>query len=179
MSKIIIGLDLATHTGWCCLKDGVYVSSGVQDFSKRRGEGNGLMLMRYAKWLQELISLCTDGLDWKWPVQLIAYEQAHMRGGAATEICVGLQTHTQSVCATLGIETAPVHTHTLKKFALGKGRGDKSEMVQKAQSWLHTFHHANMKAMSLESDDEADAIHVARWAFQEYGTLNTQGEHHE
>lgn len=161
MNKIIIGLDLATNTGWCVLKNGLYHASGVQDFSKKRGESNGLMFMRFDKWLNDLIKLMVPASI------LIAYEQAHMRGGAATEICVGLQTNTQRVAATYGMESAPVMTTTLKKFALGKGRGEKTEMVQAANAW---FQKTNIPTVpSITSDDEADAIHVARWAMNEYG----------
>jgi Holliday junction resolvasome RuvABC endonuclease subunit len=165
-SKVIIGLDLATHTGWCILKDGAYLQSGVQDFSKKRGESNGLMFMRYLRWLVDLIDLCKQhGV-----IELIGYEQAHMRGGAPTEICVGLQTHTMSTAAQRGIESAPVKSTTLKKYATGKGNGDKPLMIMAANRWLSN---RGIPARADMTDDEADAIHIARWMHETYGSVTT------
>lgn len=150
--KKILGMDPATKTGWCLLEwDGSYVESGVQDFTKRRGETNGLMFLRFSKWLDELL----DTVD----VGIIAYERAHFRGGAATEVCVGLQTHLQSRAAGWQIPTAPIHTGTLKKFACGSGRADKRQMVVAA---------ATLFGRDAIDDNEADAAHAARFAAHEY-----------
>ena len=99
---MVLGLDMASKTGFAFVKDGKVVESGVQDFTKQRGESNGLMFMRFRKWLVEITSA--------YEVGLIAYEKAHFRGGAATEICVGLQTRAQEIAAELNVESAPVAT---------------------------------------------------------------------
>ena len=88
---IILALDLATRTGWAVVRDGRVVESGVQTFDKRRGESNGVLFLRARKWLSEFGQSS--------PPDLVAYEQAHFRGGAATEICVGLQTRAQEIAA--------------------------------------------------------------------------------
>lgn len=107
-----------------------------------------------------------------WQPRLIAYEKAHMRGGAATEVCVNITGRVQEVAAERGIEFASVHTGELKKYALGVGRGDKGIMISAAKDWLEghlgpgTYSRTSAAVMT---DDEADAIHIARWAVQNYG----------
>ena len=115
----ILALDLATHTGWAC--NYPVETSGVDVFDVRRGESPGTRYLRFVSWLREKIAIVEP--------QLIIYEQAHHRGGAATEIAAGFATHLQSTCAAAGIEHTTVHTSTLKKFATGKGSGKKDLMM--------------------------------------------------
>jgi len=149
----ILALDTATKTGWC-IYEGRVIESGVQDFSKKRGESNGLMFMRFRKWLADLCALVEP--------DLIVYEQAHHRGGAATEICVNLTGRVQEIAANRGIEAAPVRTNSLKKFATGHGKASKEMMIEAAKPFLGRV---------PIDDNEADAVHVARWAQEEYGDV--------
>ena len=71
----ILALDMATKTGWSWIVSGKVKESGVQDFTKRRGESNGVLFLRFRKWLSDTCALVKP--------DLIAYEQAHMRGGDA------------------------------------------------------------------------------------------------
>lgn len=150
---IILGVDCGTKTGWALYESetGRIIESGVQDFSKRRGESNGLMFLRFRKWICEMIAIGGVGL--------IGYERAHFRGGAATEIGVGMQTRVQEAAAERGLEAAPVHTGTLKKFATGKGNSGKRAMVAAAFMFL---------GRRAVDDNEADAVHIARWTASEY-----------
>jgi len=150
---IVLGLDTATKTGWCFYDTDsrAVIESGVQDFTKKRGESNGLMFLRFRKWLDTLIKV--------FPPDLVGYEQAHHRGGASTEMGVGLTTRIQEICAKHKIEPAPVHTTTLKKFATGKGNASKDEMVAAATKIL---------MREPIDDNEADAVHVARHTAAEY-----------
>lgn len=151
----VLALDCATRTGWCLLdSSGKVVESGVQDFSKRRGESNGLLFLRFRKWLETLVGFRHGGIG------LVAYERAHMRGGAATELCVGLQTRVQEIAASKGIESLPVPSATLKKFATGSGRAGKPEMEVAAGRIL---------GRPPLDDNEADAVMLARYAWVEYG----------
>ena len=89
---MILALDLATHTGWAVASnDGKIISSGVQDFSKKRGEDNGLLFLRFKKWLKDMLK---DHVLIPMQQTVVAYERAHFRGGAATELCVGLPPYT-------------------------------------------------------------------------------------
>ena len=154
---IVIGLDCATKTGWAIFKDGVLLESGVQDFTKQRGETNGLMFLRFRNWLNALVAQAGQGV--KPEGMLIAYERAHFRGGAATEIGVGLQTRVQEKAASEGVEAAPVHTGTLKKWATGSGAAGKPAMIEAAKKFM---------ARDPISDDEADAVLVGAWACETY-----------
>ena len=148
----ILALDCATKTGWCLLKDGKVVESGVEDFSRRRGESNGAMFLRFRHWLSQLV----DRDD----VHLVAYEQSHHRGGAATEIGVNLTGRVQEVCAQSQVEYVAVHTATIKKYATGKGNADKTVMIAKA---------AEVLGRQPLDDNEADAVMLGLYAFQVYG----------
>ena len=152
---ITLGLDCATKTGFAFydVREGRIIESGIQDFSKKRGESNGLMFLKFRKWLKQLIELQKP--------DIVGYEQAHHRGGAATEICVGMTTRVQEICADLGIESAPIPSKTLKLFAVGKGNAGKPEMIKAASKILGRV---------PISSDEADAIHIAIWCGKEYAS---------
>lgn len=149
---MILAIDAATKTGWALIKDGKVYESGVQDFSKRRGESNGAMFLRFRNWLSRLMDL---------HVGFVVYEQAHHRGGAATEICVNLTGRIQEACAEKNIEYTTVHTGTLKKWACGHGKADKEQMIERATTLL---------GRPPINDDEADAVLMGSWAWEEYGT---------
>lgn len=149
----ILAFDCATKTGWA-ISDGKgkILESGVQDFSKKRGESNGILFLRFRKWLENLIAMTEP--------DVIAYERAHFRGGAATELCVGLQTRVQEVAEAKKILLLPVTTSQLKKFATGKGNAGKEEMISAARVVL------NREPID---DNEADAVHIARFTADEVG----------
>lgn len=150
----VLGLDLATNTGWCIVDGGRYIKSGCKSFKKKRGDSNGIMFLKFRKWLVEL---CT-----KENVELITYEQAHFRGGYATEICVGLQTHAQGVAAEIDVPSYGIETKTLKLKATGKGGASKKIMIGAASKWT---------GKDITSDDEADAILLARYGYEDLNPI--------
>lgn len=133
----VLALDLATKTGWAhsC---GI---SGVQDFAPRRGDSPGMRWLAFRAWLNRVLD---DA-----PADVIAYEQAHHRGGAATHVAHSLISVIEAVAAERGIEITNRHTATIKKHALGTGRGDKGQMVVAAD--------AKWPAKRITDDNEADA----------------------
>lgn len=135
----ILALDCATKTGWACLRDG-HIESGVQDFTKRRGESNGIMFFRFRQWLNTF-----KYSDFK----VIAYEQAHHRGGAATEICVNLTGRAQEFAAEIKAEHMAVHTASIKKFVSGSGKADKAVIMD----WFKS-----KTGRAPIDDNEADAM---------------------
>lgn len=150
--RMVFALDTATHTGWALFRNGKLYESGTMDFSKRRGESNGAMFLRFRAWLNSMLDL--PGIE------IVVYEQAHHRGGAATEVCVNLTGRVQECCAERGIECATVHTATLKKWATGSGRADKGQMMARSVAYL---------GREPIDDNESDAVLIAAYAWEEYG----------
>jgi Holliday junction resolvasome RuvABC endonuclease subunit len=150
----ILALDTGTRTGWAIIDGGRVFESGVQDFSKRRGESNGAMFLRFRAWLADMLYM-------QGHIKFVCYEQAHHRGGAATEICVNLTGRVQEECAARCIEFVGIHTATLKKWACGSGRADKTDMTTAAIKRLGRV---------PIDDNEADAVLLGLMAWEEYGS---------
>ena len=149
----ILALDCATKTGWATSTNGTVTESGVQDFTKQRGDSNGIMFLRFRRWLA---GMCDDAAP-----DVIAYERAHYRGGAATEVCVGLTTRVQEAAAgRAGCECITVPTMTLKKHATGHGNASKGDMIVAAAAIL---------GREPIDDNEADAVLIAAWAWGQVG----------
>ena len=147
MSKSILAIDPGTACGWAMRTFCGSTHSGVQKFELKRGESPGMRYWRFERWLGEMIA----GID------VIYYEQAHHRGGYATQVGVGFTTIILKVAAENKIETCPVHSATVKKSATGKGNASKAEMIKAAQY---------LKA-GLQDDNEADALHILYYAISE------------
>jgi hypothetical protein len=161
----ILALDCSLKTGWATLINS-RIESGVQDFSKERtrGESPGMDFIRFNRWLEGMYlageKIHADGEVLSYG--LVVFEQAHLRGGHATNLCVGMTTRVQEFAARIGAECMPVHTATLKKFATGSGRSGKEEMM------LEFF-----KATGREpiTDDEADAFFLLKYGMKEIGAM--------
>lgn len=153
----VLALDCASKTGWAVgERDAAaqrrLIDSGVQEFDLRRGESAGLRFLRFRAWLRELRSVAG-------PFNLVIFEQAHHRGGAATELCVGMTTRAQEFAAEMGAEHASLHTATLKKATTGRGNAEKSDMIQAAQEvW----------GRRPADDNEADALCLLKYAIDNY-----------
>jgi hypothetical protein len=149
----ILALDLATRSGWALLEAG-RIESGTEIFDVKRGESPGTRYLRFNRWLDEFALHPSAGLP---RVELIVFEQAHQRGGAATEVAAGFSTRVLEFCAQHGIEHASVHTATLKKFTTGKGNADKAAMLEAvSRRWRR-----------VDDDNEADATALLYYALAE------------
>lgn len=151
---IVLGLDCALKTGWAIYDSGTgkIIESGVESFAKQRGESNGIVFLRYRNWLHKLMGFVPA-------IDIVIYEQAHYRGGAATEVCVGLTTRVQEVSEYRKIAYGHVRTRELKLWATGKGNASKAEMIEAARAVL---------GREPIDDNEADAVHIARWGGERY-----------
>ena len=114
----ILALDLATKTGWAHSGGG----SGVQDFAPRRGDSPGMRWVEFQAWLRRILDSC--------PTDVIAYEQAHHRGGAATHVAHSLIGIVEKVAAERKIELTNRHSKTIKKYATGNGNASKEKMME-------------------------------------------------
>lgn len=142
----LLALDLGTKTGWAFYDD-LTTEHGVQDFSLQRGESVGMRFVKFRSWLTKMIlSLRPD---------VILYEQAHMRGGAATDVLVGFTTRVQEVSEEINqrygskIGYTGVHSATIKKSITGSGRAEKKDMIEAASRIIRG---------PIKDDNEADAI---------------------
>jgi len=143
----ILALDLATATGWACSNG----DSGVQRFQLKRGDSPGMRFLRFSSWLHEILDLTSPAL--------VVVEQAHHRGGHATELAVGFSTRVQEQAARRGINFTSVHSATLKKHATGSGRANKQDMIDAARVILER---------EPLDDNEADAVLILQWAKEQY-----------
>lgn len=156
MTKVeILALDVATTTGFA-LRCGGRIESGTVNFAPKRGESSGMRFVRFRVWLTEMIRTHAP--------RFVAFERAHMRGGAATEVLVGMQTRVQEIAAEFGLEYVTVETNVLKKFATGKGTADKAAMMATVTPHL---------GRTPVDDNEADAVWVLLWAERECGVALT------
>jgi crossover junction endodeoxyribonuclease RuvC len=148
----VLALDCGTHTGWAVGEDGRRVLSGVQVFDVKRGESAGMRFLRFNAWLRELAQLAG-------PFDVVAFELAHHRGGAATELTVGMTTRAQEAAAEWKCENVGVHTGTLKKRTTGSGAAKKPEMIEAARArWR----------VDPQDDNEADALCLLSLIFEDY-----------
>ena len=159
----ILGLDLATNTGWAFIGDSVQVA-GVQCFKAKFGESTGMLFLKFASWLEEVATLP------RYRPELIAYEQAHQRGRAATQVCVGLVAHSLSFAAKHKIETYPVPSMTLKKWATGKGNAGKPEMIAAALGKFGLDCVPGFERKTTCDDNIADAWLLAQFAKEKFET---------
>jgi crossover junction endodeoxyribonuclease RuvC len=140
--KTILALDLGSRTGWAAGHDS-RVTSGVQEFALQRGESVGMRFIRFNAWLREMLTNVDP--------DIVAYEQAHMRGGYATDLLVGFTTRIQEACEAQKIPYRGVHSMTLKKATCGTGKADKAKMIEWAAERYG-------KDASTLDDNEADAL---------------------
>lgn len=147
---IILALDLATTTGWAIGTTPDNITSGTWSIAPARGESPG---MRYLKLRAKLNSALAAFPDLK----AIYYEQAHHRGGAATEYAAGCVTHVQSWCAEHGIEHGSRHSASIKRHAAGAGNANKDAVMAAMRRLGH----------NPVDDNEADALALLRLVIAE------------
>jgi len=146
----VLAIDPGLKTGWA-YSDGTFIESDVEDFLARHRESRGMVFMRFRTWLGLMLMV--------WDVELVVYEQAHLRGGAATELIVGMTTRIQEECCKHCINYTAIHSATLKKYATGSGRAKKEDVIRVAQERY------GKKGLT---SDEADALMMLAWAREEY-----------
>jgi Holliday junction resolvasome RuvABC endonuclease subunit len=154
----ILALDVGTHCGWAALSGGS-ISSGCEDFTLKRGDSPGLKFLKFSQWFFDQLN--------KFRPDLVVYEQAHFRGGYATELLVAFTTRIMEFCAARGIEYAAVYSGTLKKWAVGDGRADKPTMMRKMV--IHM-------GRPITNEHEADALWLLFYAKAHYQEAKNEKE---
>lgn len=144
---MILALDLASSTGFAYADSvGEIKNSGSVQFKGTPGDKfNALM-----SWLESFI------LDNRPTV--IVFEKPHFRGMSATMLCVGFAAVVQLLATKYNVQILSVSPRTVKSFATNNRDADKAEMTAAASA-------ATGKSLDAKANnDEADAIHIARWA---------------
>ncbi len=146
----VLALDLALKTGWAHSNG----HSGVQDFRSRRGDSPGMRWIEFEAWLRRLLDAA--------PVEILVYEQAHHRGGAATHVAHSLIACVEKVASERGIEITNRHSASIKKHALPNSKKrNKAKMIQAAEN--------KWPDMDIISDDHSDALWLLDLVQKELG----------
>ena len=154
----ILAIDPGTKTGWA-FSDGEtsLLESGTNVLKLRAGEAKTMRYIRFSKWLDDMFLLMNP--------DLVIFEKTHMRGYEATKFMMNLIGRIETACNERSVPYTDVHTGTLKKFATGHGKGSKAEMMRLVAE-KHNF--------IVDSDDEADAIHMLDYARENYEPAQTE-----
>lgn len=152
-NRRILALDPGGSCGWAISGPKGAEASGIWQLAPARGESQGMRYIRLRGHLNAMLAAYPD-------LGLIVYEQAHQRGGSATEYAIGLVTHVQSWCVDHDVEYAKAHSATVKKWATGRGNADKAEMVRLGRMRFRPV---------TGTDDEIDALWILDWSIELYG----------
>lgn len=148
-----VGIDLGTNLGWAIGERGQVVQSGTISFQMKRFEGGGMRFLRFEKFLNDLKENSSDKL------QGVFFEEVKARqpSAAADQIYGGFKATLMAWCDRHEIPYQGLPVGSIKKFATGKGNANKDAMIFAAE----------MLGFDPASDDEADAIHILRYAMTE------------
>ena len=173
---LLLAFDQATVTGWAVVNlKGKYVTSGVIDTRGSIANRGESAAARYMRFRAEFCSL----VDKYNPVYVIHEQTIPPMGGkktswATADFAVGLKVIMQVECHSRDVPILNVMPGTLKKFATGNGRAQKTEMVDACNKWLSEKENyadnceCKKKPISVKDDNEADAIHIARFIAETY-----------
>lgn len=145
----ILALDIATKTGWAT-KD----ASGVWDFKLKRGESEGMKVVRFKSKLREIIKLQE--------INIIAYERPaglHASSIITASKFLGILEETAEE---LGINYSGYSATEIKKHATGKGNVKKDLMIAAAK--------LKFKHIEIIDDNHADALWLYHMVFNELNT---------
>jgi Holliday junction resolvasome RuvABC endonuclease subunit len=144
----ILAIDPGTSCGFALGDESAVLASGFWNLAPARGDSPGIRYLKLRARLNELGQAYPG-------IALLAHEQQHHRGGAATAIGAGIVATLQAWAAEQRVEITAVHSATLKKFATGSGRADKDDMKRLG---------AGKFQPTTMSDDEMDALWILEWA---------------
>lgn len=150
----LLALDLGTATGWALADtDHPHGASqtptfGTFDLRAGRFSGGGMRFVRFENELNNFKGL----------VDQVAFEEVRRhRGTDAAHVYGGLLAILTKWCEQNNIPYEGVTVQAIKKFATGKGNGDKVAVIKAVEGW--GFHPRN--------DNEADAIALLRLRLSE------------
>ena len=154
--KKILALDLGTKTGWAfCNSHGV-ISSGSKSFLNTRFESVGMRFLKFNDWLNS-VNYIDGGFD------IVYFESVNRHlGTAAAHAYGGYMGVLMAWCEFAKIPYQGIGVGTIKLSACGNGRASKKDMVNKAIEL----------GFYVGDDNQADAIHLLRYAISRQGNLH-------
>lgn len=148
--RTVLALDLGTQTGWA-ISFQSNITSGSESFKPRRFEGGGMRFLRFKRWLSEIKLSAGE-------IGEVYFEEVRRHAGVdAAHAYGGFMAHLTAWCEHHRIPYQGVPVGTIKKFGAGKGNAGKQEMITAAVEY----------GFNPADDNEADAIHLLRYALKE------------
>lgn len=151
MIRKILAIDLGTKTGWASIDRNGKIKSGVQDFKTTRFESVGMRYLKFKRWLSD-INIALDGVDiiyFEAVRRHLGVDASHAYGAFMGQLMVWCEHHQ--------IPYQGVPVGTIKKFACNHGGASKQDMITSAKN----------NGFDVETHDEADAIHILRYAISD------------
>ncbi|WP_298219956.1 hypothetical protein [Halothiobacillus sp.] len=148
MQKILLALDLGTHTGWALRHLDGSITSGTEHFKPQRFEGGGMRYLRFRRWLTEIKQAAGD-------IDAVYFEEVRRHAGVdAAHAYGGFLATLTAWCEHHNIPYQGVPVGTIKKHATGKGNAGKDEVIAAMRA----------KGHPVTDDNEADALALLHWA---------------
>jgi hypothetical protein len=128
----VLGLDIATRTGWCRYDGSEYVTGMLDVSPEARDEPEGARFLRFRRGIHYLLA----------DVDAVVIERTFSKGSRTAEILNGLTAIALAEIEERGLEYAFVGASTLKAFGrrhgcdLATDRGLKEEMRREAMAKL-------------------------------------------
>lgn len=147
----LLSLDISTKTGWCTKN-----ASGVWKLDVKKDESKGMRLIRFRAKLREICELEK--------IELIVFEQMAVYSKFPNFVAAEMQGVLKLFCEESKVEYKSYAPTQIKKFATGKGNAKKDAMVLAAKAFKP----------DVESDDEADAILLYKFALEDLNLVDTK-----
>ena len=141
----ILSLDIATKTGWA-----TDTTSGVWDLKPKRGESEGMRVVRFKAKVRELIELES--------IELVAYERPAGRHKSSIMVASEMIGVLKDLTMERNIQLASYSATEIKKFATGKGNSNKEAMVNAAKQNFN---------IEIIDDNHADALWLLKMVNEE------------
>lgn len=166
----ILAIDLGTFTGWALRDMWGEVTSGRVSFELSRWESHGMRLLRFRKWVREILDehlLAGDPDE-----AVVVYERPIIAGRGKKQARSGNEVGKMLAGALLpeleerGLHNAAPTPAQVKKVACGKGNANKEALANAAAKlWEH--YKVPEDFDPKRGDDEADALCVLHWGVVE------------
>ena len=153
MSKFV-GIDVGSKMG-IAIGEMPYKITNVSEVDLNAITNNGTRSEKLRAFSAVYLGLLEHNPE----ISKVAFEIPFCHGTHATRLLLGMTGMIESITPPL-ITLAEIRPTSLKKFATGKGRASKQEMIAEAE------HYIKRPGQPL-TDNEADAIHICRWAMME------------